>query len=98
MDPAFQSRIHISMEYPGLDVGARMQVWKNFLRGIENELSEEEMRLLAEVEINGRQIKNVLKTSGLLARHKGSKLRYEHLKTVLDVEKREDAPKFAQLS
>jgi hypothetical protein len=95
MDPAFQSRIHISMEYPGLDKMARMQVWTNFLKMIDNELSETEMDLLANVEINGRQIKNVLKTSGLLARHKGTKLRYEHLKTVLDVEKHSDASLFA---
>lgn len=94
MDPAFQSRIHISMEYPGLQKTARMQVWKNFLKTIDHELSEKEMGLLADVEINGRQIKNVLKTSGLLARHKGSKLKYEHLKTVLDVEKRNDANPF----
>ncbi|KAH6719380.1 P-loop containing nucleoside triphosphate hydrolase protein [Leptodontidium sp. MPI-SDFR-AT-0119] len=88
MDPAFQSRIHISMEYPGLDKDSRMQVWKNFLeRGIEHEISEGEVEGLAEVEINGRQIKNVLKTGQLLACHQGVKLRFEHLKTVLDVEK-----------
>jgi SpoVK/Ycf46/Vps4 family AAA+-type ATPase len=89
MDPAFQSRIHISMEYPGLDEEARKQVWQNFLkRGIENELSEKEVGMLAEVDINGRQIKNVLKTGQLLARHKGVKLRYEHLRTVLNVERK----------
>lgn len=89
MDPAFQSRIHISMEYPGLDKEARKQVWQNFLkRGIENELSEKEVGMLAEVDINGRQIKNVLKTGQLLARHKGVKLRYEHLRTVLNVERK----------
>ena len=98
MDPAFQSRIHISMEYPGLDKAARMLVWRNFLKSIESELNEEEIGLLAGVEINGRQIKNILKTGGLLARHKGTKLRYEHLKTVLDVEKRDDAPQFATMN
>jgi ATPase family associated with various cellular activities (AAA) len=88
MDPAFQSRIHISMEYPGLDQEARRQVWRNFLdRGIENELSDRELELLSQVDINGRQIKNVLKTGQLLARHKGVKLRYEHLRTVLNVER-----------
>ncbi|PVH77056.1 P-loop containing nucleoside triphosphate hydrolase protein [Cadophora sp. DSE1049] len=88
MDPAFQSRIHISMEYPGLDKSSRMQVWKNFLaRGVEHEIGEGEVESLAEVEINGRQIKNVLKTGQLLACHQGVKLKYEHLKTVLDVEK-----------
>lgn len=84
------------MEYPGLDKSARMQVWKNFLENIDNELSEDEMGLLANVELNGRQIKNVLKTSSLLARHKGSKLRYEYLQTVLDIKKRNDAPQFAR--
>ena len=93
MDPAFQSRIHISMEYPGLDREARKQVWQNFLRrGIENELSEKEVSMLAEVDINGRQIKNVLKTGQLLARHKGTKLKYEHLRTVLNVERKKFEP------
>ncbi|RDW78394.1 p-loop containing nucleoside triphosphate hydrolase-25 [Coleophoma crateriformis] len=89
MDPAFQSRIHISMEYPNLDAAARSQVWKNFLdRGVRHELGEEEIATLAKVEINGRQIKNILKTSQLLARHKDMPLRFEHLKTVLGVEGR----------
>ncbi|CZS90199.1 related to TOB3 (member of AAA-ATPase family) [Rhynchosporium graminicola] len=91
MDPAFQSRIHISMEYPALNQASRMQVWKNFLaRGEEHEVQEEEVEMLSQVKINGRQIKNVLKTGVLLASHQGTRLRFEHLKTVLDVEKRED--------
>lgn len=90
MDPAFQSRIHINMEYPGLDTAARSQIWNNFLISIDNELSEEQISLLSDVEINGRQIKNILKTGDLLARHRGTPLRYEHVKTVLDVERRDD--------
>ncbi|CZR56597.1 related to TOB3 (member of AAA-ATPase family) [Phialocephala subalpina] len=90
MDPAFQSRIHISMEYPGLDKTSRMTVWKNFIeRGVSHELSEEEIGKLADVEINGRQIKNVLKTGQLLACHKGVPLQYSHLRTVLNVERKE---------
>lgn len=90
MDPAFQSRIHISMEYPDLDKVARTQVWKNFLdRGIKHELSAAEIEQLANVEINGRQIKNVLKTGQLLACHKGLPLRYTHLRTVLNVERKQ---------
>ena len=38
--------------------------------------------------MNGREIKNVLKTAQLLARKKGVGLRYEHVKTVLEIEKR----------
>ncbi|KUJ17445.1 P-loop containing nucleoside triphosphate hydrolase protein [Mollisia scopiformis] len=90
MDPAFQSRIHISMEYPGLDKVSRTQVWKNFLeRGVKHDLSEDDIAKLADVEINGRQIKNVLKTGQLLACHKGVPLQYSHLKTVLNVERQD---------
>jgi AAA+ superfamily predicted ATPase len=92
MDPAFQSRIHISMEYHALNKKSRAQVWVNFLKGVENELSAEELNMLAEVEINGRQCKNILKTAGLLASHKGCTLRYEHLRTVLNIEKKGRAP------
>ncbi|TAQ87206.1 hypothetical protein B7494_g4449 [Chlorociboria aeruginascens] len=89
IDPAFQSRIHISMEYSDLDVDARGQVWRNFLdRGVKHDISYGEIQILREVEVNGRQIKNVLKTAQLLACHKGVPLRYEHLTTVLNVEKR----------
>ena len=89
MDPAFQSRIHISLEYPPLDKDARRQVWENFLgRGIKHALTEGELGSLAEVDINGRQIKNVLKTGQLLARHKGEVLGFAHLKTVLGVERK----------
>jgi SpoVK/Ycf46/Vps4 family AAA+-type ATPase len=90
MDPAFQSRIHISMEYPDLDKAARTQVWKNFLaRGVKHEISGAEIEELADVEINGRQIKNVLKTGQLLSCHKGVPLRYTHLRTVLNVERKQ---------
>lgn len=90
MDPAFQSRIHISMEYPGLGKASRTQVWKNFLaRGVDHVFADDEIATLAEIDINGRQIKNVLKTAQLLACHKGENLGYEHLKTVLSVERQE---------
>ena len=38
--------------------------------------------------MNGREIKNVLKTAQLLASRKGTTLRYEHVGTVLGIEKR----------
>jgi KaiC/GvpD/RAD55 family RecA-like ATPase len=92
MDPAFQSRIHIAMEYPAFNKESRAQVWSNFLRNAEHELTLEQLDVLAKVEINGRQIKNHLKTAGLLAKHKGCKLRYEHLRTVLNIQKQGLAP------
>lgn len=129
-DPAFQSRIHISLDYPELSIESRATVWKNFLRqhdatqtaarerplrnptsaikrGAETgatdvEPSADETRKrheatqphaienhqieqLALMNMNGRQIKNVLKTAQLLASHKGESLKHSHVMTVLDV-------------
>ncbi|RTE83715.1 hypothetical protein BHE90_001729 [Fusarium euwallaceae] len=97
MDSAFQSRIHMSLEYPPLDRSSREAVWRGFLNravsldakvtgGAAHEITDEETKALAGLELNGRQIKNVLKTANLLACHKGQKLSFEHLRTVLRVE------------
>ncbi|KAF4992130.1 hypothetical protein FDECE_13801 [Fusarium decemcellulare] len=97
MDPAFQSRIHMSLEYPPLDTSARQAVWRGFLSraisidakmagGAAHEITDEEIKALAGLELNGRQIKNVLKTANLLACHKGEKVAFKHLRTVLRVE------------
>ncbi|KAL6865498.1 hypothetical protein ACO1O0_001592 [Amphichorda felina] len=97
MDPAFQSRIHLSLEYPPLDGEARAAVWRGFLDrtvsrnggaagAAAHELTEEEVGLLSGLDLNGRQIKNVLKMSNLLACQKEEKLKYEHIRKVLKVE------------
>lgn len=90
IDSAFSSRIQIALEYPALDSKSRHHVWSNFLsRGTDHELTEAHLKELAEVDLNGRQIKNVLKTSQLLACRKKTPLRYEYIKTVLNIEKRD---------
>ena len=90
IDAAFQSRIHISMEYDNLSPPSRRHVWSNFLAGSsqKHEIADEDLDTLARFEMNGRQIKNVLKTAQLLASRKGVPLRYEHVDTVLGIEKR----------
>lgn len=62
-DPAFASRIHISLSYPELDSRARETVWRNFLgkagaagEGVVVDLTDAEVRDLAMVELNGRQV------------------------------------------
>lgn len=97
IDQAFESRIHISLEYPPLDTAARSAVWKGFLGravGIDgagandralHQVTEEEITALSGLDLNGRQIKNVLKTANLLACHRQELLAMSHLKTVLKV-------------
>lgn len=146
-DAAFQSRIHISLEYPELDKPARKAIWRDFLERhnlaqanarskpavplpgsvksqptkkriasslmsdtngetndqveerndtfnkVDQELhqrltaphniSSDEITKLSDLRINGRQIKNFLKTAQLLAIYKEEPLSYSHLETVV---------------
>ena len=88
IDEAFQSRIHIAMQYPPLTRESRQLIWQTFV-GEKASVSQEQLVELAEVDINGRQIKNVLKTARMLAGRKGHDgvLKMEHIQTVLDIER-----------
>ena len=91
LDAAFQSRIHISMEYSELSASSRKHVWSNFLGAGGSKshgFSNEDLDNLAEYAMNGREIKNVLKTAQLLASRKGEALGIGHVKSVLAIEKR----------
>lgn len=144
-DAAFQSRIHISLEYPELDKKSRKAIWKSFLERhnvaqaearskpapplagtakshpskkrkmnmdgasapdshagpedgeLEKEetemhlkltqphsITERDMEKLANIKLNGRQIKNILKTAQLLATFKKQPLGFGHIDTVID--------------
>lgn len=90
MDAAFQSRIHVSMAYPDLTEKSRRQIWVNFLALSKqgSEISEEDLDYLAGINLNGRQIKNVLKTSFLLSMRKKKPLKREFIEIVLAIEGR----------
>ncbi|KAH6854743.1 P-loop containing nucleoside triphosphate hydrolase protein [Chaetomium sp. MPI-CAGE-AT-0009] len=91
IDAAFQSRIHVSIEYPDLTSASRRTIWSNFLRGstIKSSLTDKDINELAELKLNGRQIKNVLKTAQLLAaRKKSETLDRKFIETILIIEKK----------
>jgi SpoVK/Ycf46/Vps4 family AAA+-type ATPase len=87
IDAAFESRIHLSLRYDGLNFDARKQVWVAFLeRATEAEnFTEEQIDMLAEIELNGRQIKNILKTAQLLATSKGMPLSFDHVQVITNL-------------
>ncbi|KND93453.1 26S protease regulatory subunit 4, partial [Tolypocladium ophioglossoides CBS 100239] len=97
MDPAFRSRIHVSLEYPPLDAAVRAAVWRSFLartvslddatvRGdAAHTVTDDEVRELSALDLNGRVIKNVLKAASLLACHRRERLAFRHLRTVLQI-------------
>ncbi|KAF2465299.1 P-loop containing nucleoside triphosphate hydrolase protein [Lindgomyces ingoldianus] len=86
-DPAFQSRIHISLDYQELPIDSRRMVWKNFLNSSQQEhtISKRQLDELARMNMNGRQIKNILKIARLLATRKEVKLSHDHIITTLEV-------------
>jgi hypothetical protein len=80
IDAAFESRIHLSLMYHGLSFESRRQVWITFTKG--QGFSDEQIDALALMELNGRQIKNILKTAQLLATSKDSPLNFGHVQTI----------------
>jgi len=91
-DDAFQSRIHIALRYGELSTKAKKAVFKMFiervriLEGVATmPFKEEDYNSLARHNLNGRQIKNTVRTAQALAVNKKEPLSMEHIKRVLDV-------------
>jgi AAA+ superfamily predicted ATPase len=86
-DPAFQSRIHISLDYQELSIDSRKTVWRNFLDASPQEhcITKSQLDSLSRMNLNGRQIKNILKIARLLATRKEEKLSHDHITTTLEV-------------
>jgi hypothetical protein len=92
MDPAFESRIHLSLNYAELDKTSRRQIWSTFLDRISKTnhtpgFTEAELDRLSKVPLNGRQIRNTLKTAQLLADRYDDCLSMSHIDTVLKLRK-----------
>ena len=88
LDKAVESRIHIRIKYPELDTTSRRRIWRNFMVLLPKEnvkLSEEDLDLLAERPMNGRQIKNVIKTAELLSIVQQKPLGLTQIDTVLRI-------------
>lgn len=86
-DPAFKSRVHLALKYNALSAAARKKLYVNFVKRTSRDapvLGEEVLNRLAAVDINGRQIKNAVRTASALAREEGVKLNEEHLQAVLE--------------
>lgn len=87
MDPAFQSRIHVHMEYSNLNAGSRKAIWSSFLSRLPSNFNDEELNRVAELPLNGRQIKNIVKTAQLLALDEKKQLAMEHVEAVTAIER-----------
>ncbi|RFN52322.1 putative atpase aaa+ type core protein [Fusarium flagelliforme] len=86
IDGAFQSRIHLTLHYPDLDAPAREKVWRRFTidNNAETSLSCQALKSLSQLPMNGRQIRNVVKISRILAGKEESRLGLKQIRTVLE--------------
>ena len=91
-DEAFVSRIHLSLRYEELSTKARHRVWKLFLEKVKStegveiaKISESDYTDLARRDVNGRQIKNLVRAAQALAVHEKKPLSMVHIKRVIDV-------------
>ncbi|KAL5340379.1 hypothetical protein BJX70DRAFT_361608 [Aspergillus crustosus] len=91
-DDAFQSRIHVALRYGDLTTKAKRSVWKMFLEKVQAmdgvqtaNFTDKDYDLLSRHNLNGRQIKNSVRTAQALAVNEKTPLSMEHIKRVLDV-------------
>ncbi|KAL8408299.1 hypothetical protein RB594_006918 [Gaeumannomyces avenae] len=91
-DDAFQSRIHIALRYDKLTPQAKKAIFKIFVERVRvlekvdlMPFTEEDYTTLARHDLNGRQIKNTVRTAQALAVNKGEPLAMRHIRQVLDV-------------
>ncbi|KAI5920429.1 hypothetical protein F4810DRAFT_437474 [Camillea tinctor] len=87
-DRAFQSRIHLALKYRPLDAQARAHLWRLFLARVpgssHGDWDDDLISDLACADINGRQIKNTVRTAHALALAEGKKLSSDHIRDVLE--------------
>ena len=72
IDPAFKSRIHLALTYPALSMKARSGLWETFILKATAQhrpswLNARFLDKLSREEVNGREIKNIVRVAHDLA-------------------------------
>ncbi|KAK3174390.1 hypothetical protein OEA41_001635 [Lepraria neglecta] len=94
-DQAFQSRIHVTLGLPSLDQERRMAVWSIFLQDLTTKgaISEARYDVLMQLvhdkwskeKLNGRQIRNAVRTALVVAEKRGEMVGEKEFETVLRI-------------
>jgi hypothetical protein len=88
IDAAFSSRIHLALKYSALESPAREELWTMFLQQTQNHgdaFSKATMSRWSALRLNGRQIKNTVKTANILAHSENRYISEEDIDSVLVV-------------
>jgi ATP-dependent Clp protease ATP-binding subunit ClpA len=96
-DEAFKSRIQLAIRYHDLNQEQRRKIWRNFFNMLdetEESVNKHDLEMnvakLADVKINGRQIRNAVTTARHLARFRKERLVYQHLLKAIELIKKFD--------
>lgn len=119
LDPAVYSRIHLTINYPALDVDARRTIWRTFLdrenakakmettnggrrrragritssrsgdstngSKLGSIVTDEEIDRLASLDLNGRRIRNVVKSARIMAKREARPIEYDDFRKVMRI-------------
>lgn len=85
IDRAFYSRISVAVKFDKADDDKREKIWRNLLSAAKIDLSEKEISALAKFDVNGRQVKNVIRLSQTLSRADKSKVTFETIRNTLEM-------------
>ena len=90
-DAAFKSRIHLAIKYPNLSFHAREKLWEAFIRKASNGefpawLNSSRGNLACE-NVNGRQIKNIVRTAHAIAVSNQTDMKLSHINMALNAMK-----------
>jgi hypothetical protein len=81
-DPAFESRIHFKLFYDPLTPVQRSKVWRNLLPSSTQWEDDFLLKLGKKYDMNGREIKNMVKTAIALAEKENMPLDEKHLRAI----------------
>lgn len=91
-DEAFKSRVHLALHYPAIDEAGRREIWNDFIQDLQKREADckfDQLRakidLLAHEKLNGRQIRNCIRTATQVASNRKEPLSYDHLRQVIKV-------------
>lgn len=95
LDEAFQSRIHVTLHLDDLSSKDQLRIWLIFLQDQKLNLQDTEIEAIfrdlqtqcKDDTLNGRQIRNNVRTATALAATDKRKLSIDHIKAVLEVGK-----------
>ncbi|KAJ7082566.1 P-loop containing nucleoside triphosphate hydrolase protein [Mycena epipterygia] len=84
-DEAFLSRIHVALHFAELSEASRAQVWRAFIgrAGVQG-VDDAQIAQLARRDVNGRQIKNAVRTAHSLALGRKEQVGLSHFLETLD--------------